>query len=208
MSKNDEESSPSLRVATIADAQELLAVYDPYVRKTAITFEWETPSLIEFRQRIKQTLQRYPYLVAECDGSILGYAYTNPVGSRAAFAWCAETSVYLREDVRGRGIGHLLYAALECLSAAQGLTRLYARVACTEQVDSYVTDDSLLFHHKMGYEQVGLMKACGYKFDCWYDLAILEKRLSNSKFAQEFIPFPQLSAEILSSCGVYQSSCE
>ena len=95
----------TIRTANLDDAAALLAVYAPYVEQTAITFEYEVPSLEEFRGRIAHTLRRYPYLAAEESGEILGYAYTGPFGERAAYSWAVETSIYLRQDVRGQGLG-------------------------------------------------------------------------------------------------------
>lgn len=84
-----------IRAAAPADAPALLAIYAPYVKKTAITFEYDVPTEEEFRGRISRTLQRYPYLAAEQNGEILGYAYTGPFGERAAYNWAAETSCML-----------------------------------------------------------------------------------------------------------------
>ena len=89
-----------IRIATEDDAEALLAVYAPYVIKTAITFEYEVPTLEEFRGRIRHTLQKYPYLVAERDGTILGYAYVGPFHERAAYDWAVETSIYVEENLR------------------------------------------------------------------------------------------------------------
>ena len=82
-----------IRPATPDDAPALLAIYAPYITDTAITFEYEVPALSDFRQRIEATLRTHPYLVLERDGEILGYAYTGQLGSRAAYAWAAETSI-------------------------------------------------------------------------------------------------------------------
>ena len=95
----------TLRMAVPDDAKALVAVYAPYVLHTAVTYEYEVPSVEEFRSRIEHTLENYPYVVAEVDGEIAGYAYTGRLGVRAAFAWAAETSIYLREDCHGLGIG-------------------------------------------------------------------------------------------------------
>ena len=100
----------TIRTAAVDDAAALLAIYAPYVEQTAITFEYEVPSLEEFQGRIAHTLRRYPYIVAVENGEILGYAYTGPFGERAAYSWSVETSIYLRQDVRGKGLGKRLYA--------------------------------------------------------------------------------------------------
>lgn len=85
----------TIRVASPDDAPALLGIYAPYVEETAITFEYEVPTEAEFRRRIEATGARYPYLVAEQDGTILGYAYLSAFVGRAAYDWAAETSIYL-----------------------------------------------------------------------------------------------------------------
>lgn len=84
----------TVRLATEADAAGILAVYAPYIRDTAITFETETPSLDAFRCRMASIIGDYPYLVVEEDGSIVGFAYAHRLGERAAYAWNAELSIY------------------------------------------------------------------------------------------------------------------
>ena len=103
-----------VRLATPQDAEELLEIYRYYVEHTAITFEYETPSITEFRQRIKQTLKRYPYLAAvDGHGKIVGYAYASSFKNRAAYDWSVETTIYVDKDVKRQGIGKKLYEALE-----------------------------------------------------------------------------------------------
>ena len=80
-----------IRPATEADAAEILNIYAPYITDTAITFEYDVPTLEEFTGRIRHTLEKYPYLVAEHDGKIVGYAYVSPFKERAAYAWAVET---------------------------------------------------------------------------------------------------------------------
>lgn len=92
-----------IRTARLSDAPALLKIYAPYVEKTAITFECAVPDIDEFAARMRATLRRYPYLVAERGGEIVGYAYAGPFGSRAAYDWAVEMSIYLREDQRHRG---------------------------------------------------------------------------------------------------------
>lgn len=89
-----------IRAASPADGAALLAIYAPYVRHTAITFEYAVPSLEEFTGRIATTLTKYPYLVAEHQGRPAGYAYTGPFSGRAAYDWSAETSLYIHRDYR------------------------------------------------------------------------------------------------------------
>ena len=103
----------TIRPAKLSDAKAIQSIYAPYVEKTAITFEYEVPSVQEFENRINKTLENYPYLVAEEDGQVLGYAYASTYYARTAYNWTTELSIYLHEDARGRGLGSQLYDALE-----------------------------------------------------------------------------------------------
>lgn len=183
-----------IRTATVDDAPALLAIYAPYVETTAITFEYEVPSLEEFRRRIAGTLQRYPHLVVEMNGEIGGYAYTGPFGDRAAYGWAAETSIYLRQDFRGKGLGRRLYTALEKISNAQNIQNLYACIAYPETEDAHLTGNSVAFHTHMGYTQVGQFHRCGYKFNTWYNMTWMEKVLGDHTVPPApFIAFPDLN---------------
>ena len=128
-----------IRTAAASDAEAILAVYAPYIRNTAITFEYELPRLEEFRERITCTLKRHPYLVAERSSEILGYAYASPFIGRTATDRSAEVSIYLREDTRGLGLGRRLYQTLEDISRAQNILNLNASIAVSEGEDPYVT---------------------------------------------------------------------
>ena len=179
-----------IRPATPGDAPALLEIYAPYVTGTAITFEYEVPTLEDFRQRIEHTLRTYPWLVMERDGQILGYAYTGQLGSRAAYAWAAETSIYLRQDQRRGGLGTRLYDALEQASLRQNVQVLYACIAApVSDNDPYLTRASINFHTRRGYETVGTFHRCGYKFGTWYDVVWMEKRLSNTPVPPAVVPF-------------------
>ena len=94
-----------IRTAQISDAEELLAIYKPYIENTAITFEYDVPNIEEFANRIKTTLKRYPYIVAELNGKIVGYAYAGVFKGRKAYDWSVETSIYIRLENHGNGIG-------------------------------------------------------------------------------------------------------
>ena len=119
----------TIRPANLADAQAIQAIYAPYVEKTAITFEYEVPSVQEFEKRISNTIERYPYLVAEEDGQVLGYAYASTYYARTAYDWTTELSIYLNEDARGRGLGSQLYGALEEELEKRGFLRFLACIA-------------------------------------------------------------------------------
>lgn len=167
----------TIRTAVLQDAEALLAIYAPYVENTAITFEYDVPTVEEFAGRIGNVLKRYPYLVAEVDGEPAGYAYAGPFKERAAYDWAVETTVYVKEDMKKHGIGRALYEALEKTLAAQGILNLNACIAFPEKEDEYLTTDSVKFHKKMGFSEVGRFHKCGCKFGRWYDIVWMEKHI-------------------------------
>ena len=164
-----------IRVATENDAKELLDIYGYYIENTAITFEYTVPSIEEFRERIREILEKYPYLVYEEDGKILGYAYAAAFNKRAAAGWMVETSVYVKKDAVNKGIGKVLYEELEKILKKQNIIKMIACIADTEKEDRYVPKKSVGFHQYMGYKTVGEIKNGGYKFGNWYDLIYMEK---------------------------------
>ena len=184
----------SIRPARPEDAPTLLAIYAPYVRETAITFEYEVPSLDEFTRRIEHTLQRYPYLIAQSGSEVLGYAYAGPFKERATYDWSVETTIYLRQDQRGRGLGWALYQALERCLTAQHIQNLNACIADpAQEMAPYLTGASAAFHARLGYQLVGRFHKCGYKFGRWYDMIWMEKLLGvHPEDPQPVIPFPEL----------------
>jgi len=188
-----------IRPASPEDAEVLLDIYAPYVRETAISFEYEVPSLEEFRGRVENTLKRYPWLAAEAEGEVLGYAYTGPFKARAAYDWSVETTIYLRSDRRRQGAGRRLYQALEAVSKAQNVRNLYACVAWPETEDPRLTKNSAEFHARMGYRMAGEFRRCGYKFGTWYSMVWMEKLLGDPPAEpRPFVPFPELSPHLLS----------
>ena len=186
-------SDITIRPVTPEDAQALLAIYAPYVEHTAISFEYEVPDLAEFLSRMRHIQEKYPYLAAvdETD-QLLGYAYTSAFVGRAAYDWSAETTIYLREDCRNRGLGRRLYEALEEISRAQHIHTLCACIGRPRTEDEYLTDNSVEFHSHMGYRLVGTFRKAGYKFGRWYDMAWMEKSLGGSEPPEAVIPFPRL----------------
>lgn len=165
------------RSVLVTDAERLLDIYSYYVRKTAITFEWEVPSIDEFRGRIQHTLERYPYIVAEDNGMILGYAYAGPFVGRKAYDWSVETTIYLDHDVRHQGIGKNLYLKLEDTLKQMNVLNLNACIGYPKENDEYLTDNSARFHEHMGYALAGRFHDSGYKFGRWYDMIWMEKMI-------------------------------
>ena len=187
-------SDTIIRIASPKDAPALLEIYAPYVQKTAISFECEVPSAEEFQTRIKTVLQKYPYLVAEKNGEVLGYACTHSFVGRVAYDHCAETTIYLKENSRKSGIGKRLYLALEEISRAQNIYNLNACIGYPEAEDEHLTMNSILFHEHMGYRFVGRFHKCGYKFGTWYDMAWMEKVLTqHPKTPQPVVWFPEIA---------------
>lgn len=172
-----EKNKLQIRVATKEDAEALLAIYAPYVEKTAITFEYEVPSIEEFRCRIQETLKKYPYLVAEKNGKIVGYAYAGAFHVRPAYDWAVETSIYVSELQKGEGIGKALYKALEEQLSRLHILNLNACIAYPETEDEHLNKDSVRFHTHLGYRMVGEFYQCGYKFDRWYSMVWMEKHI-------------------------------
>ena len=166
-----------IRQAEISDAKRLVEIYSYYVEETAVSFEYETPSVDEFVRRITGIKKQFPYLVYEEDGVILGYVYVSSYSKRKAYDWTVTTSIYIDKEARGRGIGRKLYEALETALKPQKIRNLMAGIAYCEEEDEYLTHDSILFHEKMGYKKVALMPEIGKKFDRWYDLVWEQKVL-------------------------------
>lgn len=182
-----------IRTAKEEDAKEILNIYAYYIENTAITFEYEVPSLEEFTNRIKATLINYPYLVAVMDGKIVGYIYAGRFRTRAAYAWSAETSVYIDRQYHRMGIGKMLYMELEKVLKKQNIINLYAGVADPMGEDEYLTRNSEYFHEAIGYKVVARYHECGSKFGRWYNLVEMEKIIGERTCPpKEFIPFTEL----------------
>ena len=166
-----------IRSVKLEDAERLLEIYSYYVENTAISFEYVTPSLEEFRERITTITKKYPYLVLEEEGVIRGYSYAGVFKGRAAYDHCCETTIYLDRDSKGNGYGRALYEALENALKEIGIKNLYACIGDPETEDEYLTKNSEHFHSHMGYTKVGEFHKCGYKFGRWYNMIWMEKMI-------------------------------
>ena len=181
-----------IRNAVPEDAEEILRIYAYYVEHTAITFEYTVPTVEEFRERIRHTLEKYPYIVAVENDKIVGYAYTGSFRVRIAYAWNVETTVYVDREKQGQGIGRLLYEALEEASKKQHILNMNACIAVPVQEDEYLTDESEQFHAHLGYEMVGKFHASGFKFGRWYDMIWMEKHIGeHTADPLPVIPYPE-----------------
>lgn len=152
----------TIRLATPRDAEEMLEIYAPYIRQTAITFEYEVPTVEEFRGRVENILRSYPWLVAEEDGHLLGYTYAGQYRSRAAFQWDAEGSIYLRPQAQGTGLAATLYRCLIELVKAQGIRNFYGCI-------THPNPASEGLHRKLGFVDLAVFPRSGYKLGQWRD---------------------------------------
>ena len=174
----------SIRIATETDLPQILAIYGPYVENTTISFEYDIPTAEAFRDRFRRITKQFPWLVWEEDGAILGYAYGCAPFERAAYRWCAEPSIYLMPEARGKGIGRKLYEALEQILTEQGYRLSYAIITSENEA-------SLAFHHRMGYTETARFPGCGYKFGRQLGVTWMEKSLvSVDTPRKEPVPFP------------------
>lgn len=175
-----------IRIATIEDAEAILAIYRPIVEQTVISFEFAPPTHEEMERRITTTLPNYPWLVAEQDGDILGYVYGSRHSERAAYQWSANVSVYVAAAARRRGIGRALYTSLFELLRLQGIYSVYAGITLPNE-------GSVGIHEAMGMRLVGVYELVGHKMGGWYDVGWWQMPLRERTGApQPLIPFREL----------------
>ena len=178
----------NIRTAVPEDASALLDIYAPYVRDTAITFEYRVPTSEEFADRIRNTLKKYPYLIAEENGNFLGYTYASSFKARAAYDWSVETSVYVRQGEHRRGVGRALYETLEDCLRRQHICNLCACI-------TYPNPTSIAFHERLGYRITAHFHSSGFKLGQWHDMVWMEKELC----PHEIPPKPFLSFSEINS---------
>ena len=179
----------------IEDAEELLSIYAPYVRDTAISFEYDVPPLSEFRDRIRNISSDLPYIKAVESGEILGYAYASKFKNRKAYDWSVEVTVYVRKDSRKSGVGKMLYNALEDSLKRIGVLNMNACIALPKEEDEHLSNASYCFHKKMGFKLVGTFHDSGYKFDTWYDMIWMEKIIGEHQKNQGNVRYGEWTAE-------------
>ncbi|AEV28110.1 sortase-like acyltransferase [Sphaerochaeta pleomorpha str. Grapes] len=160
----------TIRLVRDSDAQEILAIYAPYIKETAITFEYEIPSLSAFKHRIKEISTDYPYLVYLSDNKITGYAYAHRYRERMAYQWNAELSVYVHPLYLHQGIGKELYGTLIELVKLQNIKNVYGGVTIPNEGSEHL-------HTSFGFEKVGVYHKTGYKCGKWHDVMWYEKKI-------------------------------
>lgn len=164
--------TPTIRLATPADAPASRAIYAPSVRDSAISFELTPPTVAETRSRIADTLETLPWLVAIHEGELVGYTYAHAYRRRPAYQWSAESSVYVDKAVHRSGVARGLYRSLFELLGHQGYRRLYAATTIPNEA-------SVAFHESMGFEPIGVFENVGFKDGSWHDVMWLQRSLGD-----------------------------
>jgi L-amino acid N-acyltransferase YncA len=175
-----------VREARLDDGEAVARIYAPYVTETPITFEEQPPDAQEMSQRLSEIQTKYPYLVAELNGRVVGYAYATAFRTRASYRWGVELAVYLDESCRRRGIGRILCGTLLPLLEAQGFVIAYAGITVPNP-------SSVGLFEAIGFTRVGLFNACGFKSGAWHDVGFWELRLTPQLATPtEPIPWPDM----------------
>lgn len=152
-----------IRLARVADAEAIAAIYAPFVESTAISFETIPPGREEMLRRIVETTAIYPWLVCELGGRVVGYAYATQHRMRAAYRWSVDTSVYIDVAHRRYGIARGLYASLFEILRAQGFFNAYAGITLPNAA-------SVGLHEAVGFKNVGIYERVGDKLGAWHDV--------------------------------------
>ena len=159
-----------IRAAAAADAPNLLKIYRPHVERTAVSFELEPPSVEEFASRIEKARASWSWLLAECDGRCIGYAYGSLHRERSAYRWSTEVSAYVHPDYQRQGIGRMLYLELLDELSRKGYCNAFAGVTLPNPA-------SVALHRRVGFEPIGVFRNVGWKFERWHDVRWFQRRL-------------------------------
>jgi phosphinothricin acetyltransferase len=161
-----------IRACTVADLEEVQAIYAHHVLTGFGTFEEEPPAVAEMRQRFESlAAQDFPFLVAVIGGRLAGYAYAGPFRPRAAYRHTCESSVYVSADAQRRGVGHELM--LGVISACQRLDKRQMLAVIGDSANAA----SIGLHTALGFESVGIFRKVGFKFGRWVDIVLMQRAL-------------------------------
>ena len=162
---------PTIRLATEDDAAPIRAIYAPFCAADShVSFEVEAPTVEEMGRRIARAPGRYPWLVCESAGVVLGYVYAGAHSERAAYLWSVNVSAYVAEGRRGTGVGRGLYASLFAILELQGYVNAYAGAALPNPA-------SVGLHQAVGFEPVGVYRRVGFKGGAWHDVIWWQRAL-------------------------------
>ncbi len=175
----------AVRIATEMDADAIAAIYAPYVRETAISFEEVPPSPAEMARRLRSSLETYPYLVFDNAEGVMGYAYGSVHRAKPAYRWSVETTIYTARHAQRRGIGSALYSKLLDLLTRQGFHVAFAGITLPN-------DKSVGLHEAMGFVHLGTFAEIGFKHGAFHDLGWWRRTLRPGKPDRDPIPFASL----------------
>jgi len=164
-----------IRSVRIDDAQEIVAIYNYYIKNTVATFEEDIIDVEEMKKRISDIISKYPFIVYEVDGQILGYAYADVWKTRLAYKNTTESTVYLNPEFINKGLGTRLYTEL-----LDQLRRLNFHAVIG--VISLPNEGSIVLHEKLGFDKVAHFKEVGYKFNRWIDVGFWELLVDKEDF--------------------------
>jgi phosphinothricin acetyltransferase len=180
-------NNPLIRLAQESDIQQMHSIYNYYVDNSSVTFDYETPELHEFSKKITHLLEKYPVLIYEEKGSISGYAYASLFREKKAYQWTVETTIYLKPDVRGNGIGTMLYSKLISILQQQKF-----RIALA--VITIPNEESIKFHRKLGFYECGILEEIGYKFNDWRSVQLMRLQLNNAdEIPEDPLPLKEIN---------------
>ncbi|MBL7819052.1 MAG: N-acetyltransferase [Saprospiraceae bacterium] len=168
------EAAYSIRPILASDAAGCLEIYKNYVETGSITFDYTTPTIQEFQNKITDTIREYPWLVCLKNNQIAGYAYASKYRYKTAYQWSAESTIYLSGQIHGRGLGSLLYETLLKILSLQGFYNIYAAVTIPNT-------QSEMLHAKLGFYEIGIFKNNGFKLGKWHDVKWFQKTLKDYK---------------------------
>lgn len=153
----------AIRLASPEDAAAVVSIYAPYVTDTSVTFEYDVPSVEEYRRRIEEIMQFFPFFLLEEDGVPVGYAYAHFFHPRKAYQWVCETTIYVERNHHKKGYASMLYGKLLNALKKQGFCEAIAILGCPNE-------PSEGFHKAMGFQLIGTFDKAGFKLDQWHDV--------------------------------------
>lgn len=160
-----------IRSATLKDASSVLAIYRPYIEGSVVSFEYEAPSVSEIEKRISHVMAKYPWIVAEEDGEVIGYAYASEFRTREAYQWKCEVSVYVTDQAKGKGVAKALYDDLLDTLKRMGMVSAIAGMTVPNP-------ETERFHKKYGFKKIAEYPKVGFKNGAWHNVAFAELQLN------------------------------